>query len=236
MSWLFRKLSTAISAKLNAILNASVTPEDKMELADEKFREQIQYMQAALVEVKTGRGIAANKRDKISEDIKRMEEDAKLAISKNKEDLARELLARKMPLEGNLTSIDKTIENLDGRIKELGKNLDNLIVQYDQFKAQKTEMVGRFKAAKAEKAAYALVTGIGTRMDGVKTDMARAMDDVNELEAKASALRDMSGFGKTFDSGYKDSLSQEMDKLRNSSDVDNELERLKEQVEKKSKK
>jgi phage shock protein A len=233
MAWLFRKLKDTISAKLNAILNSSVSPEEKVELADEKFREQIGYMQNAMAQLKTGRGIAAAKRDKIAADVKRMEADAKIALSKDREDLATQLVERMIPLRSNVASMDKTIENLDGRVKEMEKNFDNLLTQYNQFKAQKAELIGRFKAATAEKEAYGLITGIGTRMDDIKSQMSRTMDEVDELEAKATALRDMSGYGTIFDATLKDSVTQEVEKLRGSADVNDELARLKAEVGKK---
>jgi len=230
MPILWRKLKETISAKLNAILNASASPEEKLNLVDEKFREQIGYMQSGLTEMKTGLNLAIVKRDNIVNDLKKNDDHVMVALNNNREDLARELLARKAPIQASVDNLNTRITDLDSRVKTMETNRDRLVVQYNQFQAQKAEMVGRFRAAKAETGAYGMITGIGTKMDEIKGDMTHAMDETDELEARASALRDMTGFGTVFDTGYTDSVTKQVEELKQSAQVDAELAKFKAKI------
>jgi len=224
---LWEKLKTTISAKLNTILNASADPEEKLNYADEQFRDEIVTMENALAQVKTGRQIAATKRDGVLAQIKTLEQNAQVAVNNNRDDLARTLLARKIGLQANVDTLNATIDNLDKQIAQVQMNFDALTSQYNEFKAQKASAVGRYKAAKAESQAYGLAKGVGTRIDGIKGEIANAMDATDDLEAKASALRDVSALGPTFDGTYKDSVTLEVEKLQSGASVDDELAKLK---------
>jgi phage shock protein A len=218
---IFSRFADIVNSNISALLDKAEDPEKMIRLI-------IQEMEDTLVEVRTNSAKAiadkkelARKVTAIEEQISEWAQKATLALTKQREDLARAALIEKQKLENVVkglhdeqTLVEETIEKLTNEIAKLESKIT-------ETRAKQQALVIRSEAASNRR-------DVQKHLHTSRTHEAMAKFEqysrkIDELEAEADL------YSKT---GNAKSLDQEFAELQAQDEIDQELAKLKEQMNK----
>ena len=217
---IFSRMGDIINSNLNAMIEAAEDPEKITRLI-------IQEMEDTLVEVRTdaARHIAERKELTRREDDYRKRADdwaakAELAITKDREDLARGALTARRQAEDMADVVGKEIEVLDEAISKADMDLSKLQTKLDEAKAKHKALTMRSSVARSQVKMRTKI--VDTRVDDALSRYERMERKVDDLEAHVEA----------FDLGAGESLESQFAALETDDELEDELEALKARMSK----
>lgn len=217
---IFSRMGDIINSNLNAMIEAAEDPEKITRLI-------IQEMEDTLVEVRTdaARHIAERKELTRREDDYRKRADdwaakAELAITKDREDLARGALTARRQAEDMADVVGKEIEVLDEAISKADQDLSKLQTKLDEAKAKHKALTMRSSVARSQVKMRTKI--VDTRVDDALSRYERMERKVDDLEAHVEA----------FDLGAGESLESQFAALETDDELEDELEALKARMSK----
>lgn len=217
---IFSRMGDIINSNLNAMIEAAEDPEKIARLI-------IQEMEDTLVDVRTdaARHIAERKELTRREDDYRKRADdwaakAELAITKDREDLARGALTARRQAEDMADVVGKEIEVLDEAIGKADMDLSKLQTKLDEAKAKHKALTMRSTVARSQVKMRTKI--VDTRVDDALSRYERMERKVDELEAHVEA----------FDLGEGESLESQFAALETNDELEDELEALKARMSK----
>jgi len=217
---IFSRMGDIINSNLNAMIEAAEDPEKIARLI-------IQEMEDTLVEVRTdaARHIAERKELTRREDDYRKRADdwaakAELAITKDREDLARGALTAKRQAEDMADVVAKEIDVLDEAISKADGDLSKLQTKLDEAKAKHKALTMRSTVARSQVKMRTKI--VDTRVDDALSRYERMERKVDELEAHVEA----------FDLGDGVSLESQFAALETDDALEDELSALKARMSK----
>jgi len=212
---IFSRISDIISANINTVLDRAEDPE-KM------IRQMIHEMEDTLVEARSSAARLLADRKDIERRLGRIraaeaewQRKAELAVSRDREDLARAALAEKARLAEDR-------DHLEQELASLGDELD-------RFEADIAKLEERLKETRAkQKALLARHTAASERLKlRRQTDDRRIDDAFVRFEQMERRLDRVQGEVDAYDVGTKPDLAAEIDRLAGDSAVEEELEAIK---------
>ena len=221
---IFSRMGDIINSNLNAMIDKAENPEKIARLI-------IQEMEDTLVEVRTdaARNIAerkelARKSESYRERAAEWAKKAEIALTKDREDLARGALQAKQQAENMAEVVLSEIDILDEAVAKADLDLTKLQTKLDEARAKHKSLMMRGTVAKSQ-------IKMRRQMSGHKVDDALARYErmerkVDELEAHVEA----------FDLGGGESLESLFAQLEANDAIDAELEALKASLNKSAKK
>jgi len=217
---IFSRLTDIINSNISALL-------DKAENPEKMIRMVIQEMEDTLVEVRssTARVMAEKKTlTRRLEQLRAQAEDweykAELALSKDREDLARSALTEKAAIqsrveatEADLFKLDETLDKLDGEINQLQDKLNDA-------RARQKTIVMRTRATSTRR-------DVRKQLSNQAID--NAMDKFEHYERKIDQMEGQIDSDKVEQRG----LQAEFDELAREENIDKELRELKDRLKSK---
>ena len=189
----------------------------------------IQEMEDTLVEVRSSSArTLADKKDVVRR-IDRLEQEAQdwqakaeLALSKDREDLARQALIEKQKCEDNVAQMKDELAMLDDQVSRLQNEIGQLQSKLEDAKARQKTILMRGKT-------------VSSRLD-VKTKLnsGKINDALSRFEAYEKKIDNLEAEVESYDLGNK-SLADEFAELESSDKVNSELEALKAKLKPKAK-
>lgn len=216
---IFSRFTDIINSNLSAILDKAEDPEKMVRLI-------IQEMEETLVEVRTqsARVIADKKEigrrmERLKDEAQQWERKAEVALSKEREDLARLALREKNQAEEAVDLMQKDLVTLEANLEKLGGDIGQLQQKLVDAKNRQKALIVRSKTATTR-------LGVKRQLHDVSID--EAMSRFDRYERK---MDDLEGEVEAYDLGQRN-LADEIADLEADDKVDEELARLKSRLEK----
>ena len=228
------KLRTSIEAKINAILNKTLDPEEVFDLMHETLRGGYNDLVLGIARAKAGYARLKKRRESIKRLVRKREQQAKTALKHGKEELAKKALSDKIRWQTELQEVDKLMQQQELNIAKLQEARDKAADEIQNFRVNRDAHIARWEAAKGRRQIYETLSGVGKKWNGLQASAAAAIDKIEKEEALAEGLEDMAITGTVFDIEIKDTIDRELEAFGTEASVEEELERLKKSVEKKA--
>ncbi len=228
---LFSRAHDIVQAKANKALDAAEKPDEMLDLSYEKMLEQITQVRRSLVDIAASRKRLELQEDQLRHSIDHLQDQAKQALAQNREDLAREALARKASAQAQVDEMEPQRQQLIEEEDKLTKTLSALQERVNQFRTQKETLKAQYTASKAVASVDESVAGISKSVNDSGAALQRAQDKIANMQARSGALDELLESGVLEDvGGGTDDIQKELDQVSTQSNVDSELAALKAQV------
>ena len=217
---IFSRFSDIVNSNINALLDKAEDPEKMVRLI-------IQEMEDTLVEVRsTSAKTIAEKKElqrvvaKLEAEVADWQAKAELALSKEREDLARAALVERQKAEDQAAAVAADITHLDEHVSKLQDEVGQLQDKLADAKARQKAMLMRQKT-------------VSSRLDVKRTlDSTRLNDAMYKFERYEQKIDSLEAQVESYDLGKK-TLKDEFAELASSDKIDNELAELKAKMSKK---
>ena len=217
---IFSRLSDIVNSNLNAMCDTAEDPEKMIRLI-------IQEMEDTLVEVRSASArILADKKTQerqlasMKSQASTWEEKAKLALSKDREDLARAALHEKRRVEADITVLESELVLADDHIEQLHLEVGQLQAKLDDARAKRKAILMRADSVSQRRKTQTQIHR--NQLDDAFERFERFERRVDGLEGELEAMN----LGRN-----KPDLADEIDALAADDLLKEELEELKQSME-----
>ena len=215
---LFDRIRRVVSANLNDMVSKAEDPEKMLE-------QSILEMQEDLVQLRQGvaQAIAAQKRteqqyNQAQTETNKWDRNARLALQKGDENLARQALERKKTVSETSTALKTSLDGQVAQVENLKRQLIALESKISEAKTKKDMLKARITAAKAQEQLQSTIGNLNTSSSMAAFE--RMEEKVIMMEARAQSAQELAGAD----------LESQFAALEAGSDVDDELSALKAQM------
>jgi phage shock protein A len=228
---LMRRLSMIFKSKASRALDAAEDPRETLDYSYERLVELVQQTRRGVADVATSRKRVELQSQQLEASRQKLERQARQALEHGREDLAREALARRAFVAGQLDDLHAQEEHLRGEEQKLVTTAQRLDAKVQAFRTRKETIKATYTAAEADTKVGEALSGVSEEMSDVGLAMQRAEDKINSMQARSGALDELMSSGALDDlSARSDPIQAELDRTALVSDVDEELSRLKGEI------
>ena len=228
---IMRRLSTIFKAKANEALDRAEDPREILDYSYERQLELLQQVRRGVADVATSRKRVELQTEQLQQSAANLERQARQALAKGREDLAREALTRKAAITGQLSDLHAQHEHLKEEEAKLTDAASRLETKIEAFRTRKETIKASYTAAQAQTQIGEAVSGISEEMGDVGMAMQRANDKIAQMEARAGAIDELTASGALEDlSQPADHIQAELDKVSASAAVEADISRLRSEV------
>ncbi len=146
---IFSRFSDIVQANLNAMLDRAEDPEKMIRMMITEMEETLIEVRTASARIIADRKTAARHLQRVQTEADEWERRAKLALSKNREDLARAALAEKQAIADETISIESELTQLDEHLNKLDQEIGQLQTKLNDAKAKEKALKMRHQATTA---------------------------------------------------------------------------------------
>lgn len=216
---IFSRFTDIVNSNLNSLLDKAEDPKKMVRLI-------IQEMEDTLVEVRSSSAKTLADKKELQRQISRYQHDvqqwqnkAELALSKNREDLAKAALLEKKKVDSAATALINELAHIDDHITKLQNEITQLQEKLADAKVRQKAILMRESTANSR-------LKVKTKIDSSKVDDALTRFDrferkINDIEAQV----------ESYDLGAK-SLADEINELASDDLIEDELAQLKKKINK----
>jgi phage shock protein A len=227
---LFQRAHEIVEAKANKALDQAENPSEMLDLSYEKMLSGLQETRRHLADVVTEQKVLEQQMETANTEVARCENDAKLALQANREDLARAALTQKQAATVKLTSLTEAHDHIATQVQKLIEYEHKFQDRIDAFRTQKEVLKSQYGSAQAQIQVNESLSGLNDKLGGVGESVRRAKDKTTQMQARALAVDSLTESGVLDDGDERSQSEKELAKLRSGSAVDSELERLKVEI------
>ena len=232
MPGLMSRASTVVKARISKLLDRGEDPQIMLDYSYEKQRELLVNVKKGIADVVTAKKRLDLQTQKLEQDVERLDNQARQALGAGREDLARTALERKAAVQQQLQSLDQQSAQLEQQQEQLVGSEKRLAAKVEAFRTQKETIKAQYSAAEAQVRIGEAATGIGEQMADTGLAIERARDKTEQMQARAAAVEELTAAGTLDDlTSDQTALDRELAQLSASSQVDEELARLKGELE-----
>jgi phage shock protein A len=222
------RATTVIKAKFSKLLDRAENPTETLDYSYEQMLTQLQNVKRGVADVVTAKKRLELQTTQLEQNVVKLETQARQALTAGREDLARQALERKAAVQQQLQGLDEQVQQLQGQQEKLISSEQQLATKIESFRSQKEVIKAQYSAAEAQVRIGEAATGIGAGMADTGMAIQRAKDKTEQMQARASAIEELTAAGSLEDFTSGDSqLDRELAQISASSQVDTDLERLK---------
>ncbi len=232
MAGLMSRASLVVKAKLSKLLDRAENPNETLDYSYEKQLELLQNVKRGVADVVTAKKRLELQSQKLEQDVVKLDTQARQALAQGREDLARQALERKSAVQTQLQSLDQQLQQLEAQQEKLVASERQLSAKVEAFRTQKETIKAQYSAAEAQVRIGEAATGIGEQMADTGLAIQRAKDKTEQMQARAAAVEELTAAGtlEDFTTGDQTQLDRELAQLASQSQVDSELEKMKQEL------
>ena len=231
MAGIFQRAHDIVQAKTNKALDAAEKPDEMLDLSYEKMLEQLTQVRRALVDIAASKKRLELQEEQLQHSVDHLQDQAKQALQANREDLAKEALARKATAQQQIDEMEPQHQQLVDEEQKLTQTMNVLQKRVNDFRTQKETLKAEYTAAAAVSSVDESTAGISKSVKDSGQTLQRAQDKIATMQARSGALDELLESGVLEDvGGGTDDIQKELDQVGKDAQVDNELEALKAQL------
>jgi phage shock protein A len=232
MAGLMSRASLIVKSKLSRLLNRAENPNETLDYSYEQMQTQLQNVKRGVADVVTAKKRLELQTQSIEQNVVKLETQARQAVTANREDLARQALERKAAAQQQLQGLDAQVTELAAQQEKLVAGQQTLEARIEGFRSTKEVLKAQYSAAEAQVKIGEAATGIGRGMQDTGMAIQRAKEKTEELQARASAIDELTSTGalEDFTAGDQTQLDRELAQISSTAQVDQDLARLKAEV------
>jgi phage shock protein A len=228
-----KRVSLIFRAKANKALDRMEDPRETLDYSYQQQMEMLTRVRRGVADVATSRKRVELQMNSLQKEVTRRDSQARDALSKGREDLARAALQNKGSLQGQLNDLQGQYSNLQEQEEKLTVASQRLQARVDAFRTRKETIKATYTAAEAQTRINEAFSGISEEMGDIGLAIQRAEDKTAQMQARAGAIDELLASGALEDhvGGQQDAIQAELDKLGASNDVESELARMRGELE-----
>src|SRR3954471_12023526 len=231
MPGLWSRFMLIFKSKASKALDRAENPNETLDYSYEKQLEQLQNVKRGIADVTTAKKRLELQYTSMQQQVDKLDGQARDALKANREDLAREALTRKAAVEGQLQDIMSQGQQLEAQQQKLIEGERTLQAKVESFRTQKEVIKAQYSAAEAQVRISEAASGIGEEMADVGLAIQRAKDKTDQMQARANAIDELTTAGALDDfSSGGDDIDRQLAQISQSSQVDDELAKMKAQI------
>lgn len=228
---LLNRVVSIFKAKANTVLDELENPKEALEFSLVEMREQVNKIKKSLVEVSAIKKKLEGDLEDTKDKIKLLDEQSDMAVSLNRDDLAKEALSRKQDLMEQQKRMEKQIDELNEKIRVIGQNKEQLEKRIYELQIKKDELIAMNAAADAQLKVKETLAGISDDITSINERLERVENKIKQKNARVNAIDELVDLGTLGESSGKDALEMELKKFEREEQIKKELERLKKKHE-----
>lgn len=224
-----KRVSLIFRAKADKALDRMEDPRETLDYSYKQQVEMLTRVRRGVADVATSRKRVELQMNSLQKEINKRDTQARDALGKGREDLARAALQNKAQLVSQYNDLEIQFASLQEQEEKLTVASQRLDAKVQAFRTRKETIKATYTAAEAQTRINEAFSGISEEMGDVGLAISRAEDKTAQLQARAGAIDELLSSGALEDhvGGNQDYIQAELDKLGASSDVDSELARMK---------
>lgn len=228
---LLNRMGTVVKSKMNKLVDKMEDPRETLDYSYQKQLELLQNVKRGVADVTTSKRRLELQKAKLNQNIDKLSGQARDAVKVGREDLARIALERKNGLISQVQSLDQQIDELNKEQEKLQATERRLSAKVESFRTKKETIKAQYSAAEAQVKITESVTGISEEMADVGLAVQRAEEKTENMKARSAALDELLDEGTLEDfTGREDDIEKELAKISATSNIESELESLKEEI------
>jgi phage shock protein A len=146
---IFSRMTDIINSNLNAMLDSAEDPEKMVRLIIQEMEDTLVEVRSSSARVLADRKAAARRLEQVQAEAVSWEEKARLAITKEREDLARAALQEKRAIEEEVALVEAELQVTDDHITQLGEEVSQLQQKLDEARAKQKALTMRGKTVES---------------------------------------------------------------------------------------
>jgi phage shock protein A len=229
MSGIFQRISMIFRAKTDKALDKLEDPRQTLDYSYQRQLELLQKVRRGVADVATSRKRIELQANQLNTQADKLTMQAQRALEVGREDLAREALTRRSGIQQQLSDLQIQHAQLQAEEEKLTRASQRLQAKVDAFRTRKETIKATYSAAEAQTRINEAFSGISEEMGDVGLAIQRAEDKTAQMQARAGAIDELLASGALDDptGTAKDDITLELEQLASTSDVENELARMK---------
>lgn len=212
---IFTRFTDIVSSNINSMLDKAEDPEKMIKLMIHEMEDTLIELKSSCAGVIAGRKKLERKLHEIVEKIELWDSRANLAVSKGRDDLAREALLEKRRFSEAGESLEKEIFEFKGILKQYREDIEELENKLTGAKEKKRLLMQRHKRATGKKRA---------QQDIRRSSSADTMARFDKLESR---IEQMEAEADLVNIPRKETRDETFDNLAEDLEIENELARIK---------
>jgi phage shock protein A len=228
---LINRFATMIEARVSMLIDGFETPGEALDYSYRRQLELNRKVKRGIAGVVTAKKRLEMQKEALEDDVKALDRDTRDALTRNREELAKIALERKVQKTDQIRSLDRQIESLKKEQEKLA-DLDRMLeLKIESFRTRKESIKAEYSAAEAKVRIKEATSGLGKEMDYISYAVRLAQDKTKDMQARSEALDELTDYGTICDvMGSSDTVDRELSRMRGEEAVRTELEKIKAEV------
>jgi phage shock protein A len=182
------RLLLLFRVKGKAVLDGVEDPIEVLEYAGEQQQEFLRRVKQGLIEVAISKRQLQQQMDSLESRIPRLEDQARRAMSADRQDLARLALERKQAALAGLSKLESQVAEVGADEERLILAQQQLTARIEDFRTQRQTLSARYSAAEAQVRVNEALGGVTKEFAELGMAVGRAEEKMDRMMAHASAI------------------------------------------------
>jgi phage shock protein A len=146
---IFSRMTDIINSNINSMLDQAEDPEKMVRLIIQEMEDTLVEVRSSSARVIADRKAATRRLERVREEAQSWENKARLAIAKQREDLARAALQEKRAIEEEIAIVEAELQTTDEHIEQLNHEVAQLQQKLDDARAKQKALLMRGKTVES---------------------------------------------------------------------------------------